>query len=125
MPKRTDSRGIDRGEQPANGRRRRAREPRFDAGAVRRHADDAARLLKTLAHSQRLRVLCLLVDGELSVGQINERIDLSQSALSQHLARLRDDQLVTTRREAQTIYYRIASGPAHQIIGVLHEIYCG
>lgn len=88
------------------------------------NADVAARLLKMLAHGQRLRVLCLLVNGELSVGQINELIDLSQSALSQHLARLRGEGLVATRRESQTIYYRLNSGPAQQIIASLHAIYC-
>ena len=111
---------------PAAGGRPRRRAPggRVDAEAMRAHADEASRLLRSLAHGQRLRVLCLLVDGELSVGQINERIDLSQSALSQHLARLRADGLVATRREAQTIYYRLASGPARQLIGALHGIYC-
>ncbi|MEO8802876.1 MAG: metalloregulator ArsR/SmtB family transcription factor, partial [Rudaea sp.] len=63
--------------------------------------------------------------GELSVGQINERVDLSQSALSQHLARLREEGLVTTRRESQTIYYMLASGPVQPIIAALHEVYCG
>ena len=102
-----------------------SRRSKVDLDAMRRNADDAARLLKMLAHGQRLRVLCLLVEGELSVGQINERIDLSQSALSQHLAKLREEGLVDTRREAQTIYYRIRSGPASRIIDALHGIYCG
>ena len=97
----------------------------FDAHAVRGHADDAARLLKAIGQPQRLQVLCLLIDGELSVGQINERIDLSQSALSQQLARLRADGLVATRREAQTIYYHLPPGPARELIAALHRIYCG
>ncbi|MFZ1623042.1 ArsR/SmtB family transcription factor, partial [Dokdonella sp.] len=72
--------------------------------AMQQRADEAARLLKTLANAQRLRVLCLLVGGEMSVRQINEELpDLSQSALSQHLARLRDEGMVSTRRESQTI----------------------
>jgi ArsR family transcriptional regulator, virulence genes transcriptional regulator len=96
----------------------------FDADTMRENADEAAQLLKVLANGQRLRVLCLLVDEELSVGQINERIDLSQSALSQHLAMLRAEGLVTTRREAQTIYYRLTSGPTKRIISELHDIYC-
>jgi DNA-binding transcriptional ArsR family regulator len=118
--------GSNPGRHPAGGRAR-SSAPRgsIDAEAMRAHADEASRLLRTLAHGQRLRVLCLLVDGELSVGEINERIDLSQSALSQHLARLRADRLVATRREAQTIYYRLASGPARQLLGALHGIYCG
>ena len=97
----------------------------IDTDAMRENADEAARLLKMLANGQRLRVLCLLVDGELSVGQINERIELSQSALSQHLAKLREEGLVITRRESQTIYYQLSSGPAKSIIAALHGIYCG
>ncbi|MHB8679002.1 MAG: ArsR/SmtB family transcription factor, partial [Rudaea sp.] len=88
------------------------------------HADTASRLLKSLANAQRLRILCLLVTGERSVGALNDQLDLSQSALSQHLARLREDGLVTTRREAQTIHYRLASGPAQRLIKTLHGIYC-
>lgn len=95
-----------------------------DMETMHRNADRAARLLKTLAHGERLRVLCLLVGGELSVGQINERIALSQSALSQHLAKLRAEGLVTTRRDSQTIYYRLSSGPAEQLLASLHDIYC-
>ena len=98
---------------------------RIDLASMAENADDAARLLKLLANGQRLRVMCLLFDGELSVGEINDRIDLSQSALSQHLAKLRDEGLVTTRRDAQTIYYQLDSGPAKKVIGSLHDIYCG
>jgi DNA-binding transcriptional ArsR family regulator len=99
--------------------------PTADAEAMRAHAGDAARLLRTLANDQRLLVLCMLVESELSVSQINERLDLSQSALSQHLARLREEGLVNTRRDAQTIYYSLADGPAQALIGTLHAIYCG
>lgn len=88
------------------------------------HAGDAARLLKALSNEKRLMILCLLVDAERSVGEINARIDLSQSALSQHLAVLREEGLVNTRREAQTIRYSIADGPAKRIIATLHSIYC-
>jgi ArsR family transcriptional regulator, virulence genes transcriptional regulator len=98
---------------------------RIDADAMRKNADTAAQLLKMLANGQRLRVLCLLVEGELSVGQINERVKLSQSALSQHLAKLREEDLVATRREAQTIYYTLSSGPAKHILAALYQIYCG
>ncbi|MEO7067131.1 MAG: metalloregulator ArsR/SmtB family transcription factor [Rhodanobacter sp.] len=88
-------------------------------------AADASRLLRALGNAQRLRVLCLLVDHEMSVGQINEQLpDLSQSALSQHLAKLREEGLVLTRREAQTIWYSLESGPAQQIIATLYGIYC-
>ncbi|AGG87340.1 metalloregulator ArsR/SmtB family transcription factor [Rhodanobacter denitrificans] len=96
-----------------------------DLGAMRACADDASRLLKALGNAQRLRVLCLLVDHEMSVGQINEQLpDLAQSALSQHLARLREEGLVTTRRESQTIWYALAPGPAERIIDALYGIYC-
>lgn len=87
-------------------------------------AEQAAELLKSMANPQRLRVLCLLVEGERSVGEINREIALSQSALSQHLARLRADGLVHTRKEAQTVYYRLAEGPASSVIQTLHDLYC-
>ncbi|MBZ0086717.1 MAG: metalloregulator ArsR/SmtB family transcription factor [Thermomonas sp.] len=97
----------------------------MDPEAMRAHAGEAARLLRALANDKRLMLLCLLVDGEHSVGELNAKVELSQSALSQHLAVLREDGLVTTRREAQTIYYALASGPAQRIIETLHGIYCG
>lgn len=89
-----------------------------------RHAGDAAQLLRALANEHRLMILCLLAEGEFSVGALNERVPLSQSALSQHLAVLRADELVDTRRESQTIYYRLASGPVRALIETLHGIYC-
>ncbi len=96
----------------------------LDGEAMRLHAADASRVLKALANEKRLLLLCQLVEGECSVGELNARVDLSQSALSQHLAVLRDEGLVTTRREAQTIYYALAEGPAQQILATLHRIYC-
>lgn len=93
--------------------------------AMRAHAADASRLLKALANEKRLMLLCLLAEGERSVSELNARLELSQSALSQHLAILRDDGLVTTRREAQSIYYGLAQGPAQRVIDTLHGIYCG
>lgn len=99
--------------------------PAFDGEAMRAHAEEAARMLKALANEKRLLLLCRLVEGERSVGELNADIDLSQSALSQHLAVLREDGLVNTRREAQTIYYRLADGPAQRILETLHAIYCG
>lgn len=88
-------------------------------------AEEASQLLKALSNAQRLRMLCLLADGEKSVGELNEHLpDLSQSALSQHLARLRSEGLVHTRRESQTVRYRLASGPAERIIETLYGIYC-
>ena len=97
----------------------------IDAMAMRRHAKGAAALLQALSNEHRLMVLCVLAEGESSVGSLNERIPLSQSALSQHLAVLREEGLVETRREAQTVYYRLAGGPAPDIIKVLHRHYCG
>lgn len=97
----------------------------FDVEEMRAHADDAARLLKALSNSSRLMVLCSLAEGELSVGEINARVPLSQSALSQHLGVLRRDGLVNTRRAAQVIYYRLADGPAEKVIATLHDIFCG
>ena len=97
----------------------------MDGEAMRLHAADASRVLKALANEKRLLLLCQLVEGECSVGDLNARVDLSQSALSQHLAVLRDEGLVTTRREAQTIYYRLASDNARRLIGLLYDMYCG
>ncbi len=96
----------------------------IDLSAMQSQAHLAAALLKTLANEHRLLILCLLSEGELSVSQINERVSLTQSALSQHLAVLRDQALVVTRREAQTIFYSLQSGVAQQIIGVLHDHFC-
>lgn len=99
--------------------------PAVDAEVMRNHADDAARLLKAISNSSRLMVLCSLAKGEQTVGQLNDRVPLSQSALSQHLAVLRRDGIVQTRRSAQTIYYSLAAGPATRIIETLYEIFCG
>ena len=88
-------------------------------------ATEAARLLKLLANEQRLTVLCRLSHAELSVTELGEYVNLSQSALSQHLAKLRADGLVATRRDAQTIYYRLADPIAEKLIGVLCEVYGG
>lgn len=89
------------------------------------HAADAASLMKALGNESRLMILCLLTEGEHSVSDLNEIIPLSQSALSQQLARLRQQGLVKTRRESQTIYYALAEGPADRVIHLLHDIYCG
>lgn len=96
----------------------------IDGEAMQVHAADAARMLKVLANENRLLLLCQLVEGERSVGELNAGIDLSQSALSQHLAVLREDALVTTRREGQTIFYALKPGPAQEILKTLHGIYC-
>lgn len=88
------------------------------------NSSSAASLLKALSNESRLLILCNLVSGEKCVGELNERIPLSQSALSQHLARLRKDNMVKVRKEAQTVYYSIASVEAEQVISVLYNLYC-
>jgi len=102
----------------------RAPETVIDPEAMRAHAGDAVRLLKALGNEKRLMLLCMLVEGERSVGELNAHLDLSQSALSQHLALLREEGLVQTRREAQSIFYSLDDGPAQRIINTLHSIYC-
>lgn len=89
------------------------------------HAGEAAQLLKHLAHESRLLILCMLWEQELTVGEINERVQLSQSALSQHLALLRKEGLVASRRQAQNIHYRLADPGVTRVLAVLHEMYCG
>jgi DNA-binding transcriptional ArsR family regulator len=89
------------------------------------HAADAAGLMKALGNESRLMILCVLAEGERSVGDLNSIVPLSQSALSQQLARLRQQGLVKTRRESQTIFYSLAAGPADRVINLLHDIYCG
>lgn len=92
---------------------------------MQKHAGDASVLLKAMANEQRLQVLCQLVDKELSVGELLARIKLSQSALSQHLAVLREAGLVETRRSGQAVFYSLPAGPVLQLMGTLHDIYCG
>lgn len=96
-----------------------------DIDALTGKAADAARLLRALSNERRLLVMCLLATaGEMSVGPLAERVDLSQSALSQHLALLREDGLVATRREGTTIHYRIADARVGAVLKLLHELYC-
>jgi len=88
-------------------------------------AGKACELMKTLGHRDRLMVLCHLASGEKSVGELASLLEIPQSPLSQHLARMRKESLVTTRRDAQTIFYSIASEEAARIVGLMHELYCG
>ena len=94
---------------------------------LREHAPNAANLMKALGNESRLMILCALAsgDGERSVSELNEIVPLSQSALSQQLARLRQQDLVKTRRESQTIFYSLTPGPTDRIIHLLHDIFCG
>lgn len=84
----------------------------------------ASTLLKAMSNEHRLMILCQLLHGEKSVGELERLIGLSQSALSQHLARLRRDNLVQTRRQAQTIYYSLAGAEASAVINTLYGLYC-
>jgi DNA-binding transcriptional ArsR family regulator len=95
-----------------------------DLEQLAEHAQEAAALLKQLSNQHRLMILCSLIDSELSVTELNSRTNLSQSALSQHLASLRNAGLVQTRREAQTIFYQLQGNEAIQVIKVLKSIYC-
>lgn len=94
------------------------------ADQMQHHAGDAAELLKRLAHPARLLVLCLLVDGERPVNQLEQHVGLSQSALSQHLAVLREHGLVTTRREGLSVYYQVTPGPWLDVLKALQGHYC-
>jgi DNA-binding transcriptional ArsR family regulator len=93
-------------------------------GQMRKHAPDAAGLMKALGNESRLMILCTLAEGEHSVGELNAMVPLSQSALSQQLAKLRGQGIVTTRRESQTIYYSLSDGPATRVIRLLNDIFC-
>ena len=100
-------------------------EVQIDARRMASAAQKASELMKTLGHKDRLMVLCHLSSGEKSVGELAGLLDIPQSPLSQHLARMRKENLVITRRDAQTIYYSIASKDAARIVGLMHELYCG
>lgn len=88
------------------------------------NAEQAAQLLAAMANPKRLLILCNLVGGEMAVGALATTVDLSQSALSQHLAKLRALKLVKTRRDAQTIYYSLASHEVQAVLETLYGLYC-
>jgi len=98
--------------------------PIIDMQQMARSASRASELMKTLGHKDRLLILCQLAEGEKSVGEVAELLSIGQSPLSQHLSRMRKEGLVSTRRDAQTIYYSLTSGNASRIIGVLYELFC-
>lgn len=91
---------------------------------MKENAARAAAFLKTLAHEGRLMILCHLGNGEKSVGQLEDLLQLRQAAVSQMLARLREEGFVTTRRDGKTIYYSLRDGNAAQMIGLLYELFC-
>lgn len=88
------------------------------------NARSAAAFLKTLAHEGRLMILCHLGSGEKSVGELEQLLGTRQAAVSQMLARLREEELVSTRREGKTIYYSLADADTGRVIGLLYEIFC-
>jgi DNA-binding transcriptional ArsR family regulator len=93
--------------------------------ALEEKAAEAARLLRLLANERRLLLLCHLVgEGEITVKALASMVGLSQPALSQHLARLREDGLVATRKEAQAVFYRLADPKAARLLEVLRDLYC-
>ena len=98
--------------------------PDLDPRRMAAAAQKASELMKTLGHKDRLMVLCHLTSGEKSVGELARLLDIPQSPLSQLLARMRKENLVSTRRDAQTIYYRIASPEAAAFIETMHGLYC-
>jgi len=94
------------------------------AEQLEKHAEAAAELLKKMSNSHRLMILCTLAAGELSVTALNQKVPLSQSALSQHLASLRAAELVQTRKDGQAVYYQLQGDSAIRVIAVLQQIYC-
>ena len=92
--------------------------------ALEEKAEEASRLLTAMANAKRLMVLCNLLDGERSVGDLGDLVGLSSAALSQHLGKMRALNLVTTRRDGQTIYYRLASPEVREVLQTLYRLYC-
>lgn len=105
--------------------RRNLRSHVMNPSKLQQNARRASSLLRAMSNQHRLMILCQLTSGEKCVGELERMIGLSQSALSQHLARLRRDELVKTRREAQTIFYSLAGPEAQTVIETLYGLYCG
>ncbi len=100
-------------------------DPSVDVQELENKAADIATLLKAMGNERRLVILCELVaNGEMSVGAMVKSIGLGQSALSQHLAKMREEGIVATRREGQTIWYRIAEPRVEELMAILHQLYC-
>lgn len=87
-------------------------------------AGEVSSLLKTISHPARLMIVCTLVDGEYSVGELEEKVDVHQPHLSQHMTVLRGSGIVETRREGKQIFYRLTEKKAAQLIGALYDIFC-
>lgn len=99
--------------------------PAFDPGTFERKAAEVSDILRALANERRLMIICKLVEcGEANVTSLADAVGLSQSAVSQHLAKMRDEGLVTFRRESQTLWYRVADSRIEQLFETLHNLYC-
>lgn len=96
----------------------------MDLDLMQVNASRASDLMKLLGHPHRLMILCELNQGECSVSELSEKIGIAQSPLSQHLARMRHEGVVTSRREAQTVYYSLAGKEVSAVISLLYELYC-
>ena len=96
----------------------------MDLSRMEQNADQASQLLTAMANPKRLLILCNLLEQERSVSELSRIVDLEQSPLSQHLSKLRAWGLVKTRRDGQTIYYRLASEHVRQVLSTLYGIYC-
>jgi DNA-binding transcriptional ArsR family regulator len=101
-----------------------SRERKHDLQRMAGNAARAAAFLKALAHQSRLLILCILAEGERSVGELEELLSLRQPTVSQQLARLRADGLVATRRDGKAIYYRLASEDARAVVGAVYDVFC-
>lgn len=97
---------------------------KFDVSRMREHSAQASTLLSAMANEKRLLILCQLIEGERSVGELAEILDLRQSTVSQHLAWLRKDRLVKSRRDGQTLYYSLAGDEARSVLEALYSLYC-
>lgn len=96
----------------------------LDISEIEQKSGEASALLKLLSNQHRLLILCHLVEGELCVSDLEERLHISQSSLSQHLARLREQRVVDFRKESTTVYYHIADARAERVLQTLYEIFC-
>ena len=96
----------------------------IDVDAMVSNAENAAKWLKAIANPYRLMILCLLLENEYSVTELNETVPLSQSALSQHLAVLRSQDLVSTRKSSQIVFYKLKNEQVTEVISILHKQYC-
>lgn len=95
-----------------------------DPAEFEARAGEAEAFLRSIASRHRLMILCALVEGEMQVGELVRRLGLSQSNLSQHLARLREEGLVAPRREGTTVFYRIGSDRVQPILAALYRLFC-